>query len=100
VCGLKNEATQRRLLSEKDLTFQKACDTAQAMELAAKDTAEFTGKTPASDRPSTDWQDQTEGAAVRETPPRRAQVGNSAIDVGASTRPRTAGIRRPSVTGV
>ena len=46
VCGLKNEATQRRLLSEKDLTFQKAFDTAQAMELAAKDTAEFMGKTP------------------------------------------------------
>ena len=46
VCGLKNEATQRRLLSEKDLTYQKACDTAQAMDLAAKDTAEFMGKTP------------------------------------------------------
>lgn len=46
VCGLQSETTQRRLLSEKDLTFQKACTTAQAMELAAKDTAKFTGNTP------------------------------------------------------
>ena len=46
MCGLKSEATQRRLLSEKDLAFQKAWDTAQAMELSAKDTAEFMAKTP------------------------------------------------------
>ena len=30
-----------KLLSEKDLTFKRACDLAQAMELAARDTAEL-----------------------------------------------------------
>ena len=41
VCGLRSEAIQKKLLSEKGLTFKRACDVAQAMELAAKDTAEL-----------------------------------------------------------
>ena len=44
VCGLRKEAIQKRLLSEKKLTFQQAVETAHAMELAAKNTAEFTGR--------------------------------------------------------
>ena len=34
VCGLRNEAIQRRLLSEKELTHTKAMELAQAMEAA------------------------------------------------------------------
>ncbi len=35
------EAYHRRLLSEKDLTFKKACDIALALELAQKDTKQL-----------------------------------------------------------
>ena len=38
VCGLRSEATQRRLLAKKDLTFTKAVEIAQGMEAAARDT--------------------------------------------------------------
>lgn len=41
VCGLTGEIYHRRLLSEKDLTFKKACDIALALELAHKDTKEL-----------------------------------------------------------
>ena len=41
VCGLRSEATQRRLLAEKDLTFVKAVEIAQGMEAAARDTQLF-----------------------------------------------------------
>ena len=41
VCGLKDERIQRRLLSEKDLTLQKALEIATAMETAAKDSSEI-----------------------------------------------------------
>ena len=37
VCGLNKESIQRRLLAEADLTFQKACEIAQAMEMVEKD---------------------------------------------------------------
>ena len=37
-CGLRSEAMQKRLLSEKDLTFRNALDMAQAMESAAQNT--------------------------------------------------------------
>ena len=40
VLGLQSEATQKRLLSEKNLTYQKAIDIAVAMEVAAKDLKE------------------------------------------------------------
>ena len=43
VCGLHNEAIQRKLLSEKDLTYEKAYDTATAMEAATKDVKELQG---------------------------------------------------------
>ena len=38
VCGLRSEAMQKCLLSEKDLTFRNALDMAQAMESAAQNT--------------------------------------------------------------
>ena len=41
VCGLRSEATQQRLLVEKDLTFTKAVEIAQGMEAAARDTQLF-----------------------------------------------------------
>ena len=36
VCGINDESTQRKLLSESNLTFQTAFDTAQGMETAQK----------------------------------------------------------------
>ncbi len=41
VCGLTGEQYHNRLLSEKDLTFTKACDIALALELAYRDTKEL-----------------------------------------------------------
>ena len=38
VCGLRDAELQRRLLSEKDLTFQRAFDICQAHEVAVRDT--------------------------------------------------------------
>ena len=38
VCGINDDRIQKRLLSEPELTFQKAFDLAQAMELADKGT--------------------------------------------------------------
>ncbi|XP_062566348.1 uncharacterized protein K02A2.6-like [Saccostrea cucullata] len=43
VCGLRSEAIQKKLLSEADLTFEKAKRIATAMETAEKDTLSFTG---------------------------------------------------------
>ena len=37
VCGINNEATQRALLTEQNLTFEKAVEIATAREEAAKD---------------------------------------------------------------
>lgn len=37
VCGLKCEAVQKRLLTEKDLTFKKAIELAMLAETAARD---------------------------------------------------------------
>ena len=45
VCGLYKESIQKRLLSEPDLTFTKACKIAQAMELADKNTSELQAAT-------------------------------------------------------
>lgn len=41
VCGLSGEQYHKRLLSEKDLMFTKACDIALALELAYRDTKEL-----------------------------------------------------------
>ena len=41
VCGLYKESIQKRLLSESELTFAKACEIAQAMELADKNASEL-----------------------------------------------------------
>ena len=43
VCGLSNEAIQRRLLSEPDLTLTKAMDLAQAMETAERNSKSLKG---------------------------------------------------------
>ena len=37
VCGLKNVQIQKKLLTERELTFKKAFETAQSMELAIKE---------------------------------------------------------------
>lgn len=41
VCGLDRENIQKRLLTERDLTFQRAIEIASSMETAAKDTVEL-----------------------------------------------------------
>ena len=48
MCGLGQENTQKQLPADRDLVFKVACDTAQAMELAAKNTLELAWKTPTS----------------------------------------------------
>uniref|UniRef100_A0A3P9DS45 Retrotransposon gag domain-containing protein n=1 Tax=Maylandia zebra TaxID=106582 RepID=A0A3P9DS45_9CICH len=44
VSGLRSDAVQRKLLLEKDLTFLRACEIAVSMELASKNTMEFSGR--------------------------------------------------------
>ena len=41
VCGLKNEAVQKRLLTEADLTLARAVTTAQSMEAADRNAKSF-----------------------------------------------------------
>lgn len=41
VCGLNNSKIQNKLLNTNDLTFVKACQIAQSMEMAEKNTQEF-----------------------------------------------------------
>ena len=47
VCGLCHETIQRRLLSEKELTYTKAMDIAQAMEAADRNSKAFKTTEPA-----------------------------------------------------
>ena len=51
VCGINNSRIQSRLLQERNLTYQYALDTAQAMELAAKDIADIQKRTPLTMKP-------------------------------------------------
>ena len=46
VCGLSSEATQKRLLTESDLTFAKAAEGAKCMEMAVKNACTLQGSTP------------------------------------------------------
>ena len=41
VCGLRHETIQKKLLAEDKLTFKKACEIAQAMELADRNANEL-----------------------------------------------------------
>ena len=41
VCGLYKESIQKRLLAEAELTFKKACEISQAMEMAEKNASEL-----------------------------------------------------------
>lgn len=45
VCGLLHEGTQKRLLTERDLTLGRALEIAISMETAAKDAVELQKKT-------------------------------------------------------
>ena len=46
VCGIRQKSTQRRLLCESDLTYDKALETAQAAESADKDAQRLSGAAP------------------------------------------------------
>ena len=50
VCGLKSEAMQKKLLTEADLTFQRAIDIAQNMESAAANAKQLQSCTSAEHR--------------------------------------------------
>ena len=41
VCGLRNPKIQNKLLNTEDLTFEKACGIAKAMEMSERNTQEF-----------------------------------------------------------
>ena len=41
VCGVRNTQIQKRLLSEKDITYDKAVEISIAMEAAARDATEL-----------------------------------------------------------
>lgn len=45
VSGLRSEAILRKLLAEINVTFKSACDMALSMEMATRNTLEFSGKT-------------------------------------------------------
>ena len=45
VCGIQSDQEQKRLLTEKNLTFKKAKEMALAMEMTIKDTKELHGAT-------------------------------------------------------
>ena len=42
VCGLKSVQIQKKLLAERDLTFKKAFETAQSMEIVEKPMCQWT----------------------------------------------------------
>ena len=60
VCGLRNEAIQKRLLAETDLTLSKAMELAQGMEAADRNTRLFKGMELAVNRLG-GWQSQGQG---------------------------------------
>ena len=63
VCGVNEEKIQKRLLSEKDLTYQKAMDLAQAMEAADKDTRVLAAGNPTTSSAQTASGGTTTGTA-------------------------------------
>ena len=53
VVGVQDERIQRRLLLERDLKFQKACEVAQAMEWAAKNAEQLSASASVDVKPET-----------------------------------------------
>lgn len=51
VCGLRSEVIQRKLLSEKDLTFQRAYELAHGLETASHQASELQATTRAAVHP-------------------------------------------------
>lgn len=49
VCGISDDRIQRRLLGERELTFEKAVEIATATEMASRNVLDLGGKTPSSD---------------------------------------------------
>ena len=63
VCGLRSEAIQRRLLSEKDLTLAKAYDIAHSEETASRQASQL----QASAKPETSTEGDVQRVAPRKT---------------------------------
>ena len=49
VCGISEDRIQRRLLAERELTFEKVVEIASATEMASKNLIDLSGKTPSND---------------------------------------------------
>ena len=49
VCGIREDRIQRRLLAERELTFEKAVEIASATEMALKTLIDLSGKMPSND---------------------------------------------------
>lgn len=49
VCGISDDRIQRRLLGERELTFEKAVEIATATEMASRNVMDLGGKTPSGD---------------------------------------------------
>ena len=95
LCGINDDTIQRRLLTEKDLTLDKAYQIAAAQELATKNVKILQGKDPGASTSSA-----ISGAAVNRITSRdsrhntsRSQKGNSS---GASTKPRDSTQSKPT----
>ena len=67
VCGIADTQIQKRLLQEKELDFKKAFDVAQAMEAAARNTADL----------QLSGSGSTTVLALQDGPPRQSKAQNS-----------------------
>ena len=84
VCGIRSDQSQKRLLTEKNLTFKKANKIALAMEMAIKDTKKLQGAT---------------GGAENVNEMRKRGITNSVFDAASQTMfPTTATSRTRSAT--
>jgi len=78
VCGLRSEAVQRRLLSEKDLKLKAAYDIAVSMETASRQASELQASAKATGtQPHREVGRVTAGRGTSVTPPQSCRCGKS-----------------------
>ncbi|KAL7298999.1 hypothetical protein TKK_0008096 [Trichogramma kaykai] len=70
--GLKCDATKKRLLGEKDLTYQKAMETATALEAATRDIAEMQGSRNSTDAANISFIARRKGKQIPNSPSKAA----------------------------
>ncbi|XP_048103582.1 uncharacterized protein K02A2.6-like isoform X1 [Alosa alosa] len=97
VCGLRTEAIQRRLLTERDLTFKTACDIASSMEMASKNTVEFLEMPNEASEVHKVYSQKTRREQTRRTNPSGSQLDGSLADVSRQPCYRCGGQHAASV---